>query len=337
MRRESTGQISTLFDRNIIFCDVGARWGLVEPWKSYRNCIDVVGFEPDQEEYEKLSKKKNCCDVILPHALFSEEKQLDLHLTKSRSSSSIFQPNFPFLERFPDADRCAVETEKTIQSTTLDTLYGNKVIQNIDFIKIDTQGAELDILRGGETMFAETILGAQLEVGFKSVYASQPLFSEIDIFARDKLGLELFDIRKTYWKYKEGQGIGPAKGQLIFGDALYLRDPYQLPIWLGQFDKAERNNKAITACFIGVSYGYPDYSLCLLEQLKRCQWMKAVTLDKLKKFVIANTRSIKYSARGHEIIGEVFFLLSKIFDLDIDGWGSAERHLGSRKKFGVFF
>ncbi len=37
--------------RNFVFCDVGARWGLEEPFKSYRDCVDVISFEPDQDGY----------------------------------------------------------------------------------------------------------------------------------------------------------------------------------------------------------------------------------------------------------------------------------------------
>ena len=42
-------QFSNILSRNFIFCDIGARYGLEEPWKSYRNLIDVISFEPDQE------------------------------------------------------------------------------------------------------------------------------------------------------------------------------------------------------------------------------------------------------------------------------------------------
>ena len=83
--------------RNLVFCDVGARWGLEEPFKAYRDCVDVISFEPDQEEYEELSNKKMNRDLVLPYALYKEVKQINLNLTKSRGCSSIYEPNHAFL------------------------------------------------------------------------------------------------------------------------------------------------------------------------------------------------------------------------------------------------
>ena len=67
--------------RNFVFCDVGARWGLEEPFKSYRDCVDVISLEPDKEEYEVLSKKQMTRDKVLPYALFNEQKKINLNLT----------------------------------------------------------------------------------------------------------------------------------------------------------------------------------------------------------------------------------------------------------------
>ena len=49
----------------------------------------------------------------------------------------------------------------------------------------------------------DNILGIQIEAEFKQLYKSQPLFAEIDSDIREKFNFELFDIRKTYWKYKD--------------------------------------------------------------------------------------------------------------------------------------
>ena len=327
---------SNLSSRNYIFGDVGARWGLEEPWTSFRSFIDVVAFEPDQDEYERLIKGTMDRDIVLPYALSNEEKKLNLNLTKNRGCSSLYEPNYSFLKRFPDVDRFTVEKKEIIKTTTLDTLYEKKIIKNLDFIKIDTQGSELDILRGGVKILNEKILGVQIEVEFKPLYTSQPLFAEVDRFIRDHLGLVLFDIKKVYWKYKYGRRIGSNKGQLIFGDALYFRDPYELPKWCDQISKTEAENKLIMACFMGILYGYSDYSLCLMEQLKPCQWMKTEKIDNLKSIVKATTKHLKYSGKGHSRIWSFLNLIANIFEPDYKGWGSAEATLGSRKKFKIF-
>ena len=60
-----------------------------------------------------------------------------------------------------------VEEKKIVDTTTLDILFEKKVLEEMDFIKLDTQGAELDILMGGEKLLDEKILGVQVEVEFK--------------------------------------------------------------------------------------------------------------------------------------------------------------------------
>jgi len=323
--------------RNFVFCDVGARWGLEEPFKSYRDCVDVISFEPDQEEYEELSNKKMNRDLVLPYALYSEEKIINLNLTKARGCSSIYKPNISFLNKFPDVERFDVEETEEVQATTFDTLFKHQIIQQLDFIKLDTQGTELDILRGGEKLINDNIIGLQIEVEFKQMYNGQPVFSEIDHYIRNKFELELFDIRKACWKYIEGRGIGPSKGQLIFGDALYFRNPFELPNWCSQFGEEEAKNKVIMACFMGMIYGYPDYSLCILERPELLQLVDEQVIRELKIYISNLVRCKRFSFRGSGKIHNIFYMLSQLFKPDHEGWATGEKHLGSKKIIGIYY
>jgi FkbM family methyltransferase len=323
--------------RNMVYSDVGARWGIEEPWKSYRDFIDVISFEPDKEEYDKLSRNKMDRDLVLPCALYKEEKLINLHLTKSRGCSSIYEPNHSFLSDFPDVERFNVEETVEVKASTLDKLYIKKELQNMDFIKLDVQGAELDILRGGGELINRNIIGLQVEVEFKEMYKQQPLFAEIDLYIRNKLGFDLFDIRKAYWKYKEGRGIGPSKGQLIFGDALYFRNPFELSSWCSQFEFEEARNKIVMACFMGVLYGYPDYSLCLLGKSEISSYFDTGIIDKMKENIISNVDRKKYTFKGVGKLSGIMHLISEYFKPDHEGWASGERHLGTRNKFGVYY
>ena len=124
----------------------------------------------------------------------------------------------------------------------------------------------MDILQGGRNIINDNILGIQIEAEFKQLYKSQPLFAEIDSDIREKFNFELFDIKKHYWKYKEGQYIGSSKGQVIFTDLLYFRDSYEFPKWCDRFSDTEAITKIVMACFMSILYGYHDYALCLLNQ-----------------------------------------------------------------------
>ncbi len=95
-----------------------------------------------------------------------------------------------------------------VEAVTLDYLYNKLAFPNIDFIKIDVQGAALDVLQGGIHCLKENTLGIEVEVEFSPIYDKQALFSDVDSFIRGNLGLQLQDISQNHWKYREGMNVG---------------------------------------------------------------------------------------------------------------------------------
>jgi FkbM family methyltransferase len=71
---------------------------------------------------------------------------------------------------------CASEIgSTTISLSTLDEWALANDIRQIDFLKLDTQGAELDVLRGGEQSLSP-VRALEIEVEFNPIYIGQPLF-----------------------------------------------------------------------------------------------------------------------------------------------------------------
>lgn len=89
-----------------------------------------------------------------------------------------------------DNETGAVIEKRTL--TTLDAITINTPFKQADFIKIDTQGYELEILKGGEKTLqqAEFIL---LEVSMIDVYKNCPMVAEVMAFMLTK-GFVLYDI-----------------------------------------------------------------------------------------------------------------------------------------------
>jgi hypothetical protein len=108
----------------------------------------------------------------------------------------------------------------------LDSFCEEYNIQNVDFIKLDTEGSELDILKGAEKTLKNSVLGISVEVEFIKMYIDQPLFSDIDQYLRS-LNFELYDLdlnRKTRSSLSPYSSSNVGIGQLVQGQALYLRD-----------------------------------------------------------------------------------------------------------------
>ena len=329
--------ITPAMPRNLIHCDVGARWGIGDPWKSFRAILECIRFEPDKQEYESLMKNKSANDMIYQYALYRESRDISFHLTKSRGCSSLYKPNYDFLGKYPDSERFEIDDITAVTATSLDILHRDGVFSNMDFVKIDVQGAELDILKGGEAFLRKHILGIEIEVEFQSLYKEQPLFSDVDIYIRESLALQIQDLRKTYWKYPVGIGVGAMKGQLIFGDALYFRSPYEILPWCSHIGKKEAANKILMACLMGIVYGYLDYSLCLLNQPSIVDYLEQDTINHWRTTILHYGKSLKYNGKGNGILAALFNYVYRICLPTHKGWAVNGHHLGMRKKYGVFY
>lgn len=100
-------------------------------------------------------------------------------------------------------------------TTTLDILFPK---QQFDFIKIDCQGAELDILHGGEALVQQTEV-VLLECSFACEYnKGAPKFIEY-INYLDSIGFSVFDITELH----------RANNVLVQIDILFLRK--SSPMW----------------------------------------------------------------------------------------------------------
>lgn len=197
--------------KELVYVDVGAANFVETPISSFHNNIKVITFEPDERsriELEKLGVN------VFQYGLSDIKETVNLHLTKKAECSSVLKPNHSAIEMFPNADRFQVLDSAAISCLPLDDFN-----LNVDFLKIDTQGMELKVLKGASRTLKDCTC-VQVEVYFQQFYIDQPLFSEIDEFMRsnDFVLLDLVD-----QKYFASDGYYGA-GQLIFCDAIYIKD-----------------------------------------------------------------------------------------------------------------
>lgn len=317
--------------------DIGARDGIGWPWNILmKDSVDVILVEPDPAEAKLLEDRRQ--GRVLPYALWSEETELQLNINNSPGTSSVFEPNMPFLQQFEDSQRFKAKDKITVQTKTVDRLAKNGEINTVDFVKIDVQGGELAILQGGEFFFRDNIIGLESEVEFTPMYKDQPLFSDIDIFAREKLGLELWDIRKTYWKYKKRRSNPhtPVKGRLIFGDALYLRPISSLDEWLSGMEKEIATSKVHALITASIVYGFLDYAFVVVNS----SFSRKYLTEEDKKVLIGRidvaSKGFYPFKNGNRFLHRILDFLTYSFKPLYKGWGYGEPHLGSKKK-GIFW
>ncbi|MFH1481612.1 MAG: FkbM family methyltransferase [Pseudomonadota bacterium] len=212
--------------------DIGA--GVYHSKRRYQPLLDqavahVIGFEPNEDELGRMVSNKKDQFRFFPYAI-GDGKKAYFNLTGLPQCSSLYEPNQELVNLFsglrPRPGKIGafgVRKRFPVDTRRLDDV---PECSNSDYIKIDVQGAELDVLRGAINTLTDALV-LEVEVEFVPLYKNQPLFSDIDCFLRDNNFLfhKLLDI--------QGRPIHPflfdSKGlktysQVLWADAVFIRD-----------------------------------------------------------------------------------------------------------------
>jgi len=160
-----------------------------------------------------------------------------------------------------------VRTE-SVATHSLDGLFRNGQISAElapDFLSLDTQGSEPEILLGGRNTISRHVLGISTEVEFAPMYAGQKLFSTIFDFSLEA-GFQFagFSYLQDVLPYHVPVGLR-AKGFVAFGDCLFLRRLDTLEAMCAS--EAEFVAKGMKLAFLAVLFGYLPYALAVLKKV----------------------------------------------------------------------
>ena len=179
----------------LTFVDVGAKDD-IEYVKGIESLIELHAFEPNTEEFKKLLSlyEKHPFKALYLNAigLSDYEGIAAFFITKHASMSSLlegdmenYNKHFGTYKEYTNWENDISEQKNTtIDLQTLDNYFQNNT-EVIDYLKIDTQGSELSILKGAEKLIQrKQIHVIKVEVSTIPVYKNQALFSDIDIYLR---------------------------------------------------------------------------------------------------------------------------------------------------------
>ena len=176
-----TSLISKLLKKKLIALDVGAQGGffntgLFHP--RYNNYFSPILVEPIAAEAQKI---KNNNYKVISKGLWSKKCSRILYFLGKRSgSSSMFEPVKENLNlyQFKKKNYHLFDVTKKIKikCDTLNSSLKKLNINHLDYLKIDTQGAEYEILRGMGNFLP---LLVRLEVHTVSMYKNAPCWNKI--------------------------------------------------------------------------------------------------------------------------------------------------------------
>lgn len=195
--------------------DIGVRYGIHYLYIDLLslNHFKVIGFEVDKKEAENLTKNsKSGISEVWPYAVAKSKGRRKIYITKHPGCSSFYPPNQELLSQYSSFDFFKISETKFVETISIDDFIEGHETTAPDYLKIDVQGAEYEILEGSE-LALNNITGIFLETQLREIYLGAPLFPEIHMFLNN-LGFRLI-----FCEYNADLG-----GELVEFDVAYVRD-----------------------------------------------------------------------------------------------------------------
>lgn len=283
----------------IICADIGAKGGFKDLLQ-FHDYIHLHTFEPNPNAFSELSHKKHLRIPYVKHnniALSASDGHLYLHVLERESMSSVLLWNREFFESHLAMMHGSKKWQKEfklkntieISCKTLDHYAAENRIDFFDFVKIDTQGYDLEVLKGASGLLRNGCISViKVEVSNVPAYENQACFSDIDLFLKS-YGYEFVDClfypEVTREKGNVANEIYGFKEKPRFsfgGDAIYMLPGHVL----------KEPEKKLNAGLILGSMGYFQESVLYLEQTGRFQVSEIKEIIKFlnrKKFELFKT------------------------------------------------
>ncbi len=156
-----------------ICLDVGANIGqtIDSLQKAFRK-PSIYAFEPSNKTFQILKTKEFSTQVFLYNKALGKEKESREFINYNNSVLSSFLPMDSDEEnRFREV---GVNNKEVVEIETIDRFLKNENIKEVDLLKIDTQGFDLEVLLGARNALQNgCVRNVLIELNFVKMYEGQ--------------------------------------------------------------------------------------------------------------------------------------------------------------------
>ena len=272
--------------------DVGCSGGIDRRWRRMGPRLRALGIDPDVEEIARLKAKEKNPAVSYLNAFAGIAADHPFAVRRQGKPECARNPNprlstMQFVERIRRKDQVATGKEKRSSNLWQNAQLADPAkalvvpdylksagITSVDFLKIDVDGKDFEILQSFDRALDETqILGVGIEVRlWGSDEETDGAFHNVDRFMKAR-GFELFNLslRRYSTAALPSRFVGRApgateRGRVHHGDAMYARD-----LGSGLYDalaKTLTGDKLLNLAAIFAIFDLPDCAAELVTKYR---------------------------------------------------------------------
>lgn len=174
----------------------------------------IHAFEPGSDAFYELQKKHSGLSGLYLNnfALGAKPGVFEFNETTNSTMSSFLEPSV-------DSWGETIKQRVQVDIRTIDDYCAEQNVNTIDILKSDTQGFDLEVLKGATRLFAQQRIHLiYLEIIFSEMYKGLPRFDEICRFLFDQ-GLLLVTFYEFHYQ----------NGRVGWTDALFINPRFNHP------------------------------------------------------------------------------------------------------------
>lgn len=238
--------------------DVGARGGTDPHFGAFAFAVDAVGFEPDPVAHAELAPSGAWrSETFVRAALGGTAAPAVLNIPEDPAGASFLEHDPAVGRRYGLDALFRVRERIEIETRTMDDVILDSGALAPNLLKLDVEGLELDILRGGPKAL-KAVVSVKLEAAFLPQRVGQPLAGDLIAFMTGQ-GFCLADmVDPARWRTRpwatDPYSVRPnpaySRGRLAQADLVFLREPETVGA-----------ETALTAALAAIGLGYFDHGL----------------------------------------------------------------------------
>ena len=194
--------------------DIGANRGQsLRRFRTRFPAAEIYAFEPHPEIFKELRSKFSDLEKVevFPLAMADRPGSMSFNLNRMDMNHSL-------LSQAEDSQKWAsIDHIATIDvdCSTVDLFCAERKIERVDLLKIDAEGADLQVLEGAEGMIGNRRIGCiYVELLYVEIFSGQPFYFDVARFLFDH-GYSLFDFYQNRFD---------SDGRLISSNGLFFSE-----------------------------------------------------------------------------------------------------------------